>query len=53
MKALAKMPDDTVIDGEVVALDPKGKPSFNLLQNSAAGADTIVMWPTLRLLSIG
>ena len=37
--ALGPMPDDTVIDGEVVALDPGGKPSFNLLQNSAAGAD--------------
>ena len=26
VKALAAMPDDTVIDGEVVALDPDGKP---------------------------
>ena len=43
VKGLAGLPDDTVIDGEVVALDEHGKPSFNFLQGFG-NAQAIVLY---------
>lgn len=42
--ALLELPSDTVIDGEIVALDQNGKPSFNLLQGFGGKAAEIVLY---------
>lgn len=44
LQGLARLPPETVIDGEVVALDQDGRPSFNLLQNYASGDTPIVLF---------
>ncbi len=43
-KALTSLPDETVIDGEVVALDESGRPSFNILQNHGSSRAPIVYY---------
>jgi bifunctional non-homologous end joining protein LigD len=41
---LAKLPDETVIDGEVVAFDEEGRPSFNALQNFGSAQAPVVFY---------
>jgi ATP-dependent DNA ligase len=44
VEGLADLPDETVIDGEIVALDVAGRPDFNLLQNFRDAASRIVYY---------
>lgn len=44
VRGLARLPNDTVIDGEIVALDADGRPSFTALQNSDGPQTPIVYY---------
>ena len=44
LKALSAIPDETVIDGEIVATDELGRPSFNILQNYGASKAPILYY---------
>jgi ATP-dependent DNA ligase len=44
VKALAGLPDETIIDGEIVALDESGRPAFNALQHHASGKAPVVYY---------
>jgi bifunctional non-homologous end joining protein LigD len=44
VQGLAKLTNETVIDGELVALDENGRPSFNALQNSGGSQTPIVYY---------
>ncbi len=44
VKALAKLPNHTVIDGEILAFDDNGRPSFNALQNYGAASTPVVYY---------
>jgi len=44
VRALATLPDETVLDGELVALDKDGRPSFNALQNHDAAVASVVYY---------
>jgi ATP-dependent DNA ligase len=43
-KALSSLPDESVIDGEIMAFDESGKPSFNILQNYGSSKGLLICY---------
>ena len=44
LRAFSFLPDDTMVDGELVVLDDLGKPSFSALQNSRFTPDALYFY---------
>jgi bifunctional non-homologous end joining protein LigD len=44
-RACAALPEGTLIDGEITAIDDQGRPSFNLLQHHRSRASAIRYYP--------
>jgi len=44
LKGLEELPDNTVIDGEIVAFGEDGRPSFNALQNYGSAATPVLYY---------
>jgi ATP-dependent DNA ligase len=53
VSALEPLPNETVIDGEIVALDESGRLSFNLLQNHAMREYALAFYPFDLLILAG
>lgn len=51
VRGLARLPDETVIDGELVAFDDDGRPSFNALQNHSVSTPVLFYVFDLMVLS--
>ena len=43
-RACERLPTDTLLDGEVIALDQKGRISFNLLQHHRSAAQALLFY---------
>jgi bifunctional non-homologous end joining protein LigD len=44
VRGLERMPNETVIDGELIALDENGRPSFSALQNNGSAATPVIYY---------
>src|SRR5262249_44012566 len=47
-QALDELPENTVVDGEIVALDDSGRPNFNLLQHSRSAISRIHYFAVIK-----